>query len=246
MSLRLHFKHLRFSCRPWQSEVPVHSLSVIIPTLNEADQISQSLAALPRTPEIEILVTDGGSSDGTQELVRAAGLDAIQAPSCRAVQMNLAAEQARGEVLLFLHADTILPVGFQSWIEQALAHPDVVLGAFELAIAGPGAGLRGIERFANWRSRLLSKPYGDQALFLRWETFFELGGFRPIPIMEDYELVLRAGRLGKVKIMSAAVQTSARRWRRMGIVRTTLMNWIMVAGFHLGVSPARLARWYRG
>ena len=223
----------------------MHSLSVIIPTLNEADQISQSLAALPRSPEIEILVADGGSSDGTLELVRAAGVGVIQAPSCRALQMNLAAEQARSEVFLFLHADTLLPVGFQSWIEQALAHPDVVLGAFELAIGGVGAGLRGIEKVANWRSRLLSKPYGDQALFLRRQTFFELGGFRPIPIMEDYDLVLRAGRLGKIKISPAAAQTSARRWRRMGIIATTLMNWLMVCGFHLGVSPARLARWYR-
>ena len=221
-------------------------LSVIIPTLNEADQISHSIASLPRSPEIEILVADGGSRDGTLEIVRSSGAEAIQAPSCRAIQMNLAAQRARGEILLFLHADTQLPFGFQPLIEQALAPADVILGAFELAIAGPGALLRGIERVANWRSRLLSAPYGDQALFLRRATFIELGGFRPIPIMEDYDLVLRAGREGRIAIVPAAVQTSARRWVRKGIIRTTLMNWLLVCGFHLGVSPARMARWYRG
>jgi rSAM/selenodomain-associated transferase 2 len=159
--------------------------------------------------------------------------------------MNRAAECSRGELLLFLHADTILPEGFAAQVRQTLRNPGIALGAFRLSIEGKGTLLRVVERTANWRSLLLSAPYGDQALFLRRETFVELGGFRPIPIMEDYDLVLRARRLGRVKILPQAVRTSARRWNRLGVLRTTLVNWLLVGGFHLGVPPDRLARWYK-
>ena len=119
-------------------------------------------------------------------------------------------------------------------------------GAFEFAIAGEFAGRRLIERGANWRARHRQLPYGDQGLFLRRDTFFELGGFPALPIMEDYAFVRRLARRGEIVLAPAVAVTSGRRWRKRGALRTTLLNQLIVLGYHAGVAPARLARWYRG
>ncbi len=159
--------------------------------------------------------------------------------------MNAGAEAAKGEFLVFLHADTRLPEGFDHHVRRILTESGVAAGAFQLQIDAPSARLRLIERAANWRSRYLQMPYGDQAIFLRAELFHEMGGFPDLPIMEDFQLIRRLQGEGRIVIAPAAVSTSARRWKQLGALRTTLINQLMILGFYLGFEPSRLARWYR-
>ena len=228
-------------------QVAAPRLSVIIPVLNEAEAIE---ALLPTVLQdgIEVIVVDGGSQDGT--VARAAGAKArgakvITSQAGRAKQMNAGAAIATADTLLFLHADTCLPANFASWVEQTLAQPGTIAGAFELSIEGSQPGLRWVEWGVKWRSRLLQMPYGDQALFLKADTFKALGGFAELPIMEDFELVQRLRSLGKVAIAPRAVFTSGRRWQKLGVLQTTLINQIVIAAYFLGVSPTAIGRWYR-
>lgn len=222
------------------------SISVIIPTLNEAANLAATLAPLRGVAGVEVIVVDGGSSDGTVPLGEAAGVRVVVAPPGRGRQQNQGAAVATGEILLFLHGDSILPAGFAEAVRGALHRPGVVAGAFRLGIAGEGWGLRLVERLANWRSRWLQMPYGDQGLFLRRPPFAALGGFPEQELMEDFELVRRLRKRGKVALLDLAVRTSPRRWQRLGVTRTTLINQLVITAYFLGVSPARLAGWYRG
>jgi rSAM/selenodomain-associated transferase 2 len=221
---------------------------VIIPVLNEAETIAAVLSSVQRAGAeipIEIIVVDGGSSDATVELAKAAGAIVLQTAPGRAKQMNAGAKAASGDILLFLHADTYLPSGFASLVTQTLAKPETVAGAFDLRIAGSHPGLRWIEWGVKWRSRLLQLPYGDQAIFLKAATFEQVNGFAELPIMEDFEFVRRLQTYGKIAIAPAAVTTSGRRWQRLGIVRTTLINQMAIAAYFLGVPLDQIARWYR-
>ena len=222
------------------------ALSVVIPALNEAGQIAETLSALARSSNVEIIVVDGGSTDATVAVARAAGIRVLEARPPRSIQMNAGAAAAGGNLLLFLHADTRLPAGFETQVRQTLARPRVAAGAFRLKIDGNQRGLRTIEAVANWRSRVLQMPYGDQALFLRSYTFWESGAFPPIPIMEDFELVRRLKRRGRIALAPGCAETSARRWLRLGAVKTWLVNQCVIAAYCAGVSPQRLAAWYRG
>ncbi len=231
-------------------------ISVIIPTLNEAQSIAQTLANLKAAHDIEIIVADGGSRDQTVAIAASANvqnnLQVITTAPGRAQQMNQGARLAKGEVLLFLHADTQLPQRFDRLIREALASAvDPVrpfqAGAFALSVDAELPGLRWIEWWVNWRSRRLAMPYGDQAIFLRAATFRQLGGFPAQPIMEDYELMRRLKKQGlPIVIIPSPVVTSARRWQRLGVVQTTIVNQAIVLAYRLGLSPTRLAQWYRG
>ena len=224
-------------------------ISVVMPALNEAANLPASLGPLLAEPGVEVLLADGGSSDGTYELAAALGARPLLSFRGRARQMNLGAAQARGEVLLFLHADTILPPGWPAEARRVLAQPGVVLGCFRFALGQPldqptpGAAL--LERLVDLRTRRLGLPYGDQGLFVHAQRFRQAGGYAELPIMEDYELVRRLGRQGRVLQARLAARTSARRWRRLGLVRTTLLNQLIVLGFRLGVAPEVLRRWYQ-
>lgn len=220
-------------------------LSVIIPALNEAAQLGDTLAALRDADDVEVIVVDGGSRDETCEVAAGAGARVLAAPRGRARQMNIGAAAATGELLLFLHADTHLPAGFERAVREAAAREGFVAGAFRLEIEGAGPSLRWVARMANLRSRWLRLPYGDQAIFLRRELFRVLGGFPEMPLMEDFELMRRLRRLGTIVLLPLAVQTSSRRWRKLGVWRTTLINQAIVLAYLLGVSPSRLAEWYR-
>jgi rSAM/selenodomain-associated transferase 2 len=160
--------------------------------------------------------------------------------------MNAGAGLAVGDILLFLHADTRLPRDVVQQVRQTLRPARVAAGAFHLSIAGALSGLRAIERVANWRSRLLQMPYGDQGLFLSRDLFWELGGFPPIPIMEDFELVRRLKRRGRIALAHGSARTSNRRWQRLGALKTWLINQAIVAAYYAGVPPQRLVVWYRG
>ena len=219
-------------------------ISIIMPVLNEAELVERSLAAIEKTPDLEIVVVDGGSQDGTVELAKAANVKVFSAPAGRARQMNAGAAAATGEILLFLHADTRLPAGFEMLVHQSLERPGSVAGAFRLQIDGSMPCLRAIELGVNWRSRLLGLPYGDQAIFLPATVFKEIGGFPDLPIMEDFELIGRLKRRGRIAIAPARAITSARRWQKLGIWKTTAINQLAIAAYLLGVSPHRIARWY--
>jgi rSAM/selenodomain-associated transferase 2/rSAM/selenodomain-associated transferase 1 len=220
-------------------------LSIIIPTLNEAHSIQRLLKSL-QDDRIEVIVVDGGSHDRTVELATAMPVTVLQTMAGRAIQMNTGAQIARGDILLFLHADTRLPPKFVSLVMQTLAQPETVAGAFDLQIDSRQMGVRWIEQGVKWRSHGLQLPYGDQAIFLKAETFRAVGGFPELPIMEDFELIRRLQTQGKIAIAPAAVVTSGRRWEKVGIVQTTFINQFVIAAYFLGIPSEQIARWYRG
>jgi rSAM/selenodomain-associated transferase 2 len=220
-------------------------ISIIIPTLNEAPRIARTINTARNAKNIEIIVADGGSTDGTTEIATSLGVRVISTNPGRAVQMNAGATAAAGDILLFLHADTLLPSGFDNWARLALTKPRTVAGAFELAIDDRNPSLRLVEFGVNWRSRWLQMPYGDQAIFLPAATFDKIGGFPDLPLMEDFELLRRLHRFGRIEIVSVPALTSARRWQQLGVIKTTAINQIVIIAYFCGVSPDRLAFWYK-
>jgi rSAM/selenodomain-associated transferase 2 len=225
------------------SEKPL--ISIIIPTLNEAENLGTTLTNAQKGKGVEIVVVDGGSSDGTDGLAKSFGVRLLVTAAGRANQANAGALVAKGTILLFLHADTRLPEGFDRDIQRVLANPSIVAGAFRLAIEGAGVSLRIIEKLANFRARFLKMPYGDQAIFLKADLFCSLGGFPDMPIMEDFALMQRLRKEGRIVIAPTAVITSSRRWHKLGVLKTTLINQAVLVAYFLGCNPARLARWYK-
>ncbi|PZV04826.1 MAG: glycosyltransferase [Leptolyngbya sp.] len=221
------------------------SLAIVIPVMNESAHLAQTLAVVNTAPEVEVIVVDGGSRDNTVQIAKEFGAVVIQSQPGRAVQMNAGAATATAPNLLFLHADTRLPLGYDELIHKTLRQPKVIAGAFNLAIAGSQIGLRLVEWGVKWRSHWLHMPYGDQGIFLKTEVFHSLGGFPNLPIMEDFVLVQRLNKLGKVAIAAATVSTSDRRWQTFGIFKTTFGNQLIILGYFIGISPATLAQWYR-
>jgi rSAM/selenodomain-associated transferase 2/rSAM/selenodomain-associated transferase 1 len=218
------------------------SISIIIPTFNEEENILSCLAGTRHAPNVERIVVDGGSRDRTREIASSCGAKVLTAPTGRARQMNAGAEAAQGSLLLFLHADTRLPEEYAAMVRHTLSRPGVAAGAFEFRLHASSPGLRFIERAANWRSRYLQLPYGDQAIFLRSALFREMGGYRDMPIMEDFELIQRLKKRGRIFTVPIPAITSARRWQKLGVWQTTLRNYGIVIAYHLGISPRGLRR----
>jgi len=219
-------------------------ISIVIPTLNEARRIGQTVAELVDQPGVEVIVADGDSQDQTVSLAAQAGARVITTPVGRGSQQNAGAQAAQGRILLFLHADTRLPEGFAPQILAALRERGIVAGAFRFAVDATGWRFRLLEQCANWRASWLGLPYGDQGLFLTADRFQAMGGFREIPLLEDLDLVLRLRKNGRLALLAIPARTSARRWQRLGFMRTTMMNQLILLGFFFGISPDRLARWY--
>jgi rSAM/selenodomain-associated transferase 2 len=219
------------------------NISIIIPTLNEAQNIP---ALKPLIQQVnEIIVIDGGSSDTTVQLATNLGFTVLRTDKGRGAQLNLGAGKASSQILLFLHADTTLPPTFPALITNCLARKDTILGSFSLGINSTSLLLKIVRISANLRSRFLQLPYGDQSLFIRKTDFEELGGFPETPIMEDYIFVKMAKKRGKVQTLPQTVFTSARRWQKLGVLRTTYINQLIILGYWLGVTPEKLASFYR-
>ena len=221
-------------------------LSVVVPALDEAARIRETLAPLAplRRAGAEVLLVDGGSTDGTPGVAAPLCDRVLTAPRGRASQMNAGAAAARGEALLFLHADTLLPPGAAEAVRAALEPAE--WGRFDVRLDGRHPLLPLIARMMNWRSRVTGIATGDQAMFVRASVFRELGGFATMPLMEDVELSRRLRRRGRPACLRLRVTTSARRWQRHGVLRTVLMMWRLRLAYFLGVEPERLARvWAR-
>lgn len=219
--------------------------SIVIPVLNESGGIVRLLEALQhfRAQGAEVVVVDGGSSDGTPVLALPLADRVLAAPCGRGSQMNAGAANARGEVLLFLHADTRLPPSALERIEDAV-RKGALWGRFDLRIEGSTRGLRLVAFMMNWRSRLSGIATGDQAIFVTREAFLRVGGFADIPLMEDVVFSGRLRAIARPACLAAKVLTSGRRWEKHGLLRTILMMWRLRLRFYFGASPEDLAREY--
>jgi uncharacterized protein len=220
-------------------------VSVIIPALNEECQIGATLRAVGQCPSHEVIVVDGGSTDVTGQHAKEAGVTVLTSRPGRARQMNAGAARATGGALLFLHADTLLSLDWAKAVSRTLLAPGVVAGAFTFRIAGNFPGKSFVEWTTGLRSRWLQRPYGDQGLFLSRALFEEMGGFADLPILEDYEFAARLRRRGRIITVGETAVTSGRRWQTLGVLRTTLRNQWMLAGYHLGMHPQKLAARYQ-
>ena len=189
-------------------------------------------------------MVDGQSSDNTVKLAGSWGADVILSPPGRARQMNTGAAAARGEIFLFLHADTHLPKHFDDYVRQILVQPGIVAGAFTLHLNETSSGMQIIAWGINCRSRYLQMPYGDQAIFLKADTFYDIGRFPDIPVMEDFELIRRLRRRGRIVLAPVSITTSTRRWKNLGPWQTTIINQALIMAYCLGIPPSRIARWY--
>jgi rSAM/selenodomain-associated transferase 2 len=239
---------------------PRVKISVVIPALDESDQIAATLAALtdPARSEcdgvdattLDVVVVDGGSRDGTPELARAHKARVVESAPGRARQLQRGLESTAGETVLFLHADTRMPAGWAGAVETALADPRVAGGAFELTfgcVAGTDdhkqRALRRVEWGARLRSRLLGLPYGDQALFARRSALDAIGGVPQARVMEDLDLVARLRETGRIALLPLVVETSPRRYLETGIARTVARHFIGTLGWACGAPRERLASW---
>jgi len=216
---------------------------VIIPALDEEATIGNAIDSARAAGIGEIIVADGGSRDATVSIAKARGVKVIEGETMRARQLNRGAKVATGEALIFLHADTILPNGAPEAVRVVL-ECGVIFGGFRVEFLEPG--LRFVAWAINTRTAMTRAPWGDQAQFAHRETFLKHGGFKEIPIMEDYELARRMKAEGKTILLPFTVITSGRRFLEKGLVRTALLNWAIIIAYHLGVEPERLAKWYRG
>jgi rSAM/selenodomain-associated transferase 2 len=226
-------------------------ISIVIPIFNEEKNIHKFLSQFEDSSGIEIILVDGGSTDKTKEKIKQfkKNNNYIKLFTSdklgRANQMNYGASLSKGNILLFLHADTILPSNYQQIVENIVKNEKVIMGAFKLSIDGSKKSLRLIEKMVNVRSRLFSLPYGDQGFFLTKKKFELLEGFADLPIMEDFNFVRRAKSKGKIEISNVAVVTSDRRWQKLGVAKTTIINQLVIIGYYLNVSPQKLNRFYR-
>ncbi|WP_317931212.1 TIGR04283 family arsenosugar biosynthesis glycosyltransferase [Halioxenophilus sp. WMMB6] len=223
----------------------VAQIAVVVPVLNEAQQLPELLAQLEHLSDCQLLLVDGGSSDNTVGLLQQAGLNVVVSERGRARQMNTGAALAEADILLFLHADTQLPANACGEIIRALDNPKAGWGRFDVTITGEHWLLPVIARLMRWRSRLTGIATGDQAIFVRRSLFQQLHGFANIALMEDIELCRRLKKITPPVCLKARVVTSGRRWLSRGVVPTILLMWRLRLLYWLGVNPAHLAKLYR-
>jgi len=221
----------------------VLGISVIVPALNEEAAIAAAVASAADAEEV--IVVDGGSTDRTREIARDSGARVLESGRGRGLQQNVGAATARGEVLLFLHADTLLPAGFREQVLGSLSDGLAAWGRFDVCFDAGGPLLRAIAWLISRRSRISRVATGDQAIFVRRALFERLGGFKEKELFEDIELCRRLKRAAPMAVPAGSVTTSARRWRADGTWRTTFVMWGMKLAYLAGVPSDRLVRFYR-
>jgi rSAM/selenodomain-associated transferase 2 len=219
------------------------SVAAVIPALNEEQWIGASVDAARAAGIDEVIVADGGSSDATISIAESHGARVITGERMRARQLNRGAEAATSDAIVFVHADTLLPLGAARAIRDALRNH--LFGGFRLRFAESDSKLRVAETMINIRTAITKSPWGDQAQFIPRRTFLANGGFREIPIMEDYELAVRMKRSGATIILPLHVLTSGRRFLEKGVWKTAAINWRIIASYRLGAPPEELAKIYR-
>ena len=232
------------------------TLAVVVPTLDEAQALPHLLASLsfapgagpprgdPGAPEL-VVVADGGSRDATRDVARAHGALVVETSRGRGRQLAAGARAAQADLLVFLHADASVAPGALASVRAAFRSPDLVAAGMRQRIEARGLLYRAIERAANLRVHL-GRVYGDSGLCVRRSAYEAAGGFRDLPLFEDLDLARRLRRLGRVELVQGAeLRVCARRWREEGVLQRTVKNWLLTAGFCLGVDPARLERHYR-
>jgi rSAM/selenodomain-associated transferase 2 len=223
--------------------------SIIVPVFHEGENINdliENLTHLDSDKNMEIIVVDGAQEKDTLGAIQRNPVIKISSERGRAKQMNAGASMARGEILIFLHADTELPVRALQKIHALMERSQYVGGAFDLGIKSNKFIFTIIAKLSSWRSRLNRIPFGDQAIFIRKECFSKIGGYKEIPIMEDADLMRRIKKSGnKIWIFYDRVMTSPRRWEKEGVIYCTLRNWTLQALYFLGVSPDKLALFYK-
>jgi rSAM/selenodomain-associated transferase 2 len=224
-------------------------LSIIIPVLNEVERLPDLLGHLAFLDNAEVIVVDGGSEDDSQQVALRAGAHVIQSERGRAKQMNAGAAVAQGDILLFLHADTLLPLSAEQLIEKVIRHSgrnsEYAWGRFDVCISGRPFMLRVVASLMNWRSRLTGIATGDQAMFVARHAFESVGGFPDQPLMEDVELSKRLLELSRPVCLSDRVITSGRRWETHGVWRTIWLMWRLRWQYWRGVPADELAKLYR-
>jgi rSAM/selenodomain-associated transferase 2 len=221
-------------------------ISIIIPVINEAKILQSTIGRLALTPDEELIVVDGGSTDKTVSIAKEFTDKVFITKTGRASVMNYGAEKADGDILLFLHADCILPDNAFKIIRETLNRQGTAAGAFYLSIDHNGVGFRLLELVSNLRALLTSLIYGDQGMFLKKDMFYRLGGFKDMQLMEDIEISGRLRRMGRIVFVKPAVRASARRWLAEGPVYTTLRDWIIAFSYSfLKVTPDRLIKYYK-
>lgn len=222
-------------------------ISVIVPVLDEEERVADALLSAREAfgPRAELLVVDGGSRDRTREVARALAR-VIDAEPGRGLQLAAGARAARGEILVFLHADTRLPPDAAAPLRRLLARPGVAGGCFRFALEPPpgSSRWRALEAGIRLRTRLFRTATGDQVLFASREAYRKSGGYPPWPLFEDVEFVRRLRSVGAFRVLPLEARTSRRRWERTGFWRTVGTHWLLRAAYAAGVAPRRLARWY--
>ncbi|HUF17806.1 MAG TPA: TIGR04283 family arsenosugar biosynthesis glycosyltransferase [Thermoanaerobaculia bacterium] len=219
-------------------------LAVVIPAMNEEKTIAAAVASAIRAGAMEVVVADGGSRDATPTRAIEAGARVLACPAMRSRQMNLGAAETTAGVLLFLHADSELPEHAAAAIEEAMEQ-GVRFGGFRVEFVETVPRLRLAARMINTRTSLTRCPWGDQGQFIAREDFESAGGFREIPLMEDYALAVEMKRRARTCVLPLKVRTSGRRFLKKGLLRTAVINWSIITGYRLGIDPHKLARWYR-
>jgi len=230
---------------PGSGPSPRPPLAVVIPALNEAAHLPLLLAQLAAMPALvaEVLVVDGGSRDRTGAIARLAGARVAEVPGGRGAQLALGAEQTMAPWLLFLHSDTRLPPDWAAAVTRALASPPAGW-YFKLQIGGAGLGLMLLQAGVALRSRWLQRPYGDQGLLVRRDIYLAAGGFRPLPLMEDLDLVERLADQRRLRCLGPALLVAGRRWQRLGLWGCLWQNWRLRRDWRRGVGAEALAQRY--